>query len=147
MQISFHGLDETIVNLDRVGRDVKDTSEPMRQATLLVAGDAKRNAPVDRGVTRASITPSVESRNNSTTGVVGSNQLSALIMERGARPHWPPVAALETWARRHGMNAFLVARAISRRGIKARLFLQKALDSNQSRIVQMFNDYIKRVTK
>lgn len=147
MQISFKGLDETIVNLDRTGRDVKDTSEPMRQATALVAGDAKRNAPVDRGVTRSSITPSVESRNNSTTGVVGSNQMPALYMEKGTRPHWPPLAALEAWARRHGTTAFLVARAISRRGTKARLFLQKALDSNQSRIVRLFNDYIKRVTK
>jgi hypothetical protein len=147
MQISFKGLNETVVNLTRISGQVKDTTEPMRQATLLVAGDARRNAPVDRGVTRASIMPSVESRNNSTTGVVGSNQLSALYMERGTRPHWPPLVALETWARRHGTTAFLVARAISRRGTKARLFLQKALDTNQGRIVQLFNDYIRKVAK
>jgi HK97 gp10 family phage protein len=147
MQIEFRGLNETIVKLDRTDRDVKDTSEPMRQATMLVTGAARRNAPVDRGVTRASIMPSVESRNNSTVGVVGSNQMSALFMERGTRPHWPPLAALETWARRHGTTAFLVARAISRRGTKARLFLQHALDDNRGRIVQLFNDYVKRVTK
>lgn len=43
----------------------------------------------------------------------------AIFVERGTRPHWPPIAALAGWARRHGRNAFLVARAISRYGTRA----------------------------
>lgn len=143
--IELKGLDEAISSLTRINGGIRATDEPMRQATLLVAGDAKRNAPVDTGVLRASITPGVESRNNTTTGVVGSNVVYAPMMELGTRPHWPPLAALETWARRHGTTAFVVARAIARRGLKARLFLRHALEDNQSRIVRLFDDYIRRV--
>lgn len=147
MQIEIHGLNETITKLAQTEQGLVDVSEPMRQATLIVAGAAKRDAPVDRGVTRASITPDVESRGNETVGVVGSNLVSALMMERGTRPHWPPLAALETWAQRHGTTAYLVARAIARRGLKARRFLQRALEDNQARIIRLFNDYVKRVIR
>jgi len=34
----------------------------------------------------------------------------------GTKPHWPPVKALQGWARRHGIPAFLVARKIAKDG-------------------------------
>lgn len=147
MQVEFRGLQETIDNLGRIDQELRDTTEPMRRATLLVTGDAKRNAPVDTGVLRASITPSVHSDGRTTTGIVGSNVVYAPPMEYGTGPFWPPVAALETWARRHGTTAFLVARAISRRGLKARRFLRNALDDNRGRIIRLFDEYVKRVIR
>lgn len=147
MRVVVEGVDEAIQNLRRIDQDLSNMREPMQRATLLVSGSARKNAPVDRGLTRASITPSVSSSGNETTGIVGSNLKSALFMELGTRPHWPPLAALETWARRHGTTAYLVARAIARRGLKARRFLQKALDSNTGKIVRIFNDYVNKVTR
>lgn len=148
MQLEIRGLRETMDKLSQIDRGLRDTSEPMRQATLVVTGSAKRNAPVDAGVLRASIMPGVESRNNETVGVVGSNLVHAAVMEKGSeKTWWPPLAALETWARRHGTTAYVVARAIARRGLKARRYLQRALDDNQARIVRIFNDYVKRITR
>lgn len=147
MQVEIRGLNETIDNLTRIDQQLKDTTEPMRQATLVVAGSAKRNAPVDTGVLRASITPSVESRSNETVGVVGSNIKYAPFMELGTRPHWPPLTALATWARRHGTTAYVVARAIARRGLKARRYLGRALEDNQDRIVRIFQNYVKKVIR
>lgn len=147
MDIEFRGVDETIDNLGRIDRELSDTSPAMRKATVLVAGDGKRNAPVDMGVLRASITPSVEARGGETVGVVGSNIAYAPFMELGARPHWPPLAALEGWARRHGTTAYLVARAIARRGLKARRYLGRALDDNKRRIVRIFEEYVQKVIK
>ena len=72
------------------------------------------------------------------TGIVGSNVVYAPFMELGTRPHWPPRSALEVWARRHGTTAFLVCRAIARRGTKARRFLQRAVEENERRIHQLF---------
>jgi hypothetical protein len=54
----------------------------------------------------------------------------ALPVDRGAQPHFPPSSALELWVRRKldvpdklvRSVAFLVARAISRRGTAARKF-------------------------
>lgn len=145
--IESRGLNEAIDNLNRMGHELGHMTGAMQQSTLVVTRSAKQNAPVDRGVTRASITPSVESRGNETVGVVGSNLMSALVMEVGARPHWPPLAALEVWARRHGTTAFLVARAIARRGIKARRYLQRALDDNTARIVKIFNDSVGKIVR
>lgn len=119
--------------------------QTMRTATLIVTNAAKVNAPVDTGRLRASITPSVTATTDAIQGVVGSNVVYAPYVELGTRPHWPPVSALETWARSHGTSAFLVARAIARRGTKARKYLERAFTENTGRIVQLFNDAIMRI--
>lgn len=119
----------------------------IRTATLLVQRDAKRLAPVDTGRLRASITPSVSQYGETIEGVVGSNVTYAPYMELGTRPHWPPPGALAVWARRHGTSEFLVARAIARRGTKARKFLERAFEQNIGRIQQMFEITIKRIVE
>lgn len=106
----------------------------MRDATLLVQRDARKLCPVDTGRLRSSIVPEVRQQTGVVIGVVGSNVTYAAAMEFGTRPHWPPLDALEPWARRHGMSAFLVARAIARRGIKGRRYLRGALEQNAKRI-------------
>jgi HK97 gp10 family phage protein len=119
----------------------------MRTATLMIHRSAKINAPVDTGRLRASITPSVTASADMIQGVVGSNVTYAPYVELGTRPHWPPVSALETWARSHGTSAFLVARAIARRGTKARKFLQRAFEENQARIIAMIDRAVKKITE
>ena len=108
--------------------------QAMRDSTLLVHRTARPRAPVDKGRLRASITPVVEAAGRTVRGIVGSNVEYAPYVELGTRPHWPPVAALTVWSRRHGLSAFLVARAISRRGLPPRRFLQRGLDENAARI-------------
>jgi HK97 gp10 family phage protein len=148
MKLHTTGVDETIENLKGVAQKVDDISEPMRQSTLLVTGSAKKNAPVDRGVLRASITPGVRDTGLAgMVGVVGSNVEYAAAMELGMEPHFVPLKALKGWARRHGISAWLVQQAIAARGTKARRYLQKAFNTNKSRIIRIFNDYIKRITK
>lgn len=119
----------------------------MRNATMMISRSAKINAPVDTGRLRASITPSVESTADSIKGIVGSNVKYAPYVELGTRPHWPPIGALETWARSHGTSAFLVARAIARRGTKAVKFLQRAFEENAPRIVRMIDLAVKKITE
>ena len=50
--------------------------------------------------------------------------------------HWPPAAALDLWAKRHGFaSGAIVARIIGRRGgLKPRRFLRDAFESNRQRI-------------
>lgn len=52
----------------------------------------------------------------------------AAAVEYGSRPHWPPIQALEGWAQRHGIPAFLVARKIAREGTKERPFWQPSYE-------------------
>src|SRR5690606_19451646 len=115
------GLEETKRKLEQVAQDVhgKPMVATFRQATLLLATDAKRFSPVDTGRLRSSITPEVFSKSNPLsgnilTGVVGTNVKYAPYMEFGAgvfagkRPHRPRAVYLEQWARRHKANSFIV---------------------------------------
>lgn len=146
MNLTIQGVNRTVENLGKVQAGIA-SEKPMEKAVQIVTKDARANTPVDQGVTRASITPSVHSQGGEVVGVVGSNRKSALWVEKGTRPHWPPIRALEGWARRHGMKAYLVALAISRRGTKGHHMLQRALDDNQRRIIREFQDYYNRLTR
>jgi hypothetical protein len=101
METRIRGLLETQRNLEKVAADLD--GEPMvramRDATLLIAADAKRNAPVDTGRLKSIIHPEIR-RERVLQGVVGSVVKYAPYVETGTRPHMPPPAALQTWARR-----------------------------------------------
>lgn len=145
------GLRETTAKMEQVVRDLhgEPMLEGMRDATLLVQGTARTLAPVDTGRLRASVLPEVrnEPLTGSVIGVVGSSVEHAPYMELGTKPHWPPLAALETWAKRHGTTAFAVARAIARRGTKAYRYLQGAVEQNESKIVALIGDAVGRIVE
>lgn len=149
VDVEVRGLKELQAKLERAGRDLH--GEPiiaaMRESTLWVQRDAKLNAPVDTGRLRASITPEVRTEALQVLGVVGSNVEYAPYMELGTKPHWPPLGALEVWARRHGMIAFVVARAIAERGLKPRKFLQNAFEKNKDRIQRRLERAVKEIAE
>ena len=149
MEVNVKGLKEAQKDIERKLREMTGGPmvQTMRSATMMIHRDAKLNAPVDTGRLRASIMPSVVAAEDKIQGIVGSNVKYAPYVELGTRPHWPPIAALETWARSHGTSAFLVARAIARRGTKAHKFLQRAFESNQTRIVTMIERAVKKITE
>lgn len=139
------GLKETQRNMEKAVRDLHGTPmlNAMRDAALMVERDAKNNlvgyespsvGGVDTGRLRASITPEVTTHGDTVQGVVGSNVKYAPYVEFDTRPHWPPLAALEVWARRHHTTAYLVARAISIRGTIGKHYLQRAFDANKDKI-------------
>jgi hypothetical protein len=50
-------------------------------------------------------------------------------VEFGTRPHFPPLEALESWARHHGFDSpWPICKAIAERGLKARPYLASAWD-------------------
>lgn len=134
---------EQMVN-DLHGAPILDA---MRDSVLVIQRDARKNAPVDTGRLRASITPEVHTFNDEVQGVVGSNIEYAPYMEFGTRPHWPPISAIQVWADRHGISAFLIARAIARRGTKPRRYLQRAFESNQTAIIARFDRAVNQVVE
>lgn len=147
-QIEVRGLEEAQAKAEQVALDLRGPPfvQAMRDATLIVSATAKRTgyAPVDTGRLRASITPEVRQHGPTVQGVVGSNVVYAPYMELGTRPHFPPLQALEPWARRHGMKAWHVALSIARKGTKARRYLRRALEDNAAKI---FNKIGRAVNK
>ena len=149
LDVEIRGLEETRAKMEQMVVDLhgKPMLEAMRDATLIVQRSAREYAPVDTGRLRASIVPEVRMAGADVVGVVGTNVKYGPFMELGTRPHWPPLGALETWARRHGTTAFVVARAIARRGTKARRYLQKALQNNREAITRLLDRAVGRIVR
>ena len=99
-----------------------------------IRAEIVQRTPVDTGRLRASVAVAIEDQG--LTGIIGSNVQYAPHVEFGTRPHFPPPAALQPWAQRHGFpagkkGAYLVARAIARRGTKPRMMFQRGLAAAQ----------------
>jgi len=145
------GLRETTEKMEQTVRDLRGEPmlEGMRDATLLVQGTARTLVPVDTGRLRSSIMPEVRSEGltGSVVGVVGSSVDYAPYVELGTRPHWPPLAALEVWAARHGTTARAVAMAIARRGTKAYKYLQGGMEQNEAKIIALIGDVVGKIVE
>jgi phage gpG-like protein len=144
LEAEIRGLVELQRKVDQVVTDLhgRPMLDGMRQAAMLVTNDAKQLVPVDTRRLRSSITPEIRAASMDVIGVVGTNVIYAADMEWGTKPHMPPVDELEGWARRHGKDAYVVARAISKRGLKGRRYLRRAFDKNESRIKQIIGDVV-----
>jgi hypothetical protein len=127
----------------------------MGKATLLVTGLAKKNAPVDRGALRASITPDVQVSQTMVRGIVGSNLAYAPYQELGTRPFTPPMSPIWAWALRKSKGNFKKASrlfikamtSIRGRGIIPKRFLQRAFESSIPKIKRLIESAVKRIIK
>ena len=154
--VRITGLVEARQKMDQIARDLhgREMQSGMREATMLVTNTARREAPVDTGRLRASITPEVRVEGKDMVGIVGSNVMYAPYMELGTgiyagrSPYFPPPSALEVWAKRHGTTGYIVALAIFRAGgLKPREFLKHGFERNESRIVELIGNVVTRIVK
>jgi len=121
----------------------------MRESAVLIQSYAKLYAPVFRGLLRVSIAQNVAEEGSRITGEVGSGLAYASVIEEGRNP-WPgamppPSGDLRAWARRKLGDerlAFVVARAIKRRGFRAQPYLRPALLGATPRIQTIFQSRI-----
>jgi HK97 gp10 family phage protein len=112
----------------------------------LIKRGGKQRAPVDTGRLRASIF----TRSGALFTTVSTNVNYAAYVHEGTSPHFPPPGALEGWARKHGFGkggGFLVVRAISRRGTRARPFLREAAEEVVREAADIFVGEIKKALK
>jgi len=151
MSVEFHveGLDKLEKDLREAGKKSPEAvRQAMRYSLQLLARQAKLNAPVDMGILRGSIGDEakqgileVKGLGAEIVGKVGSRVVYALPQEIGRQPgKMPPPAALEEWAGRHGMAGmgFVIARAIGRRGMKGRHYLENAAKDKAGEVVELF---------
>lgn len=145
----LHGLIEAQREATRIATELSGPPivQAMRDATLLVTRTSRQLAKVDTGRWRASITPEVRVMGQQVVGVVGSNLSYGPYAHEDTRAHWAPIGALAGWARRHGVSAFLVARAISRRGTKGDQAIYRGLNENVPKIVALFERAVGKIVR
>lgn len=144
MEIRIKGLERLVKKLD--GNEL--LGWPLRRAfrdsVTVLLREVHKRTPVDRNELRGSITFEIDTRTVPLWGKVGTDVKYAPYVEFGTEPHWPPLSALQPWARRHGFppgraGAFLVARAIARHGTKAREFFKGGFEASESRVRGFFD--------
>jgi hypothetical protein len=109
----------------------------LREHGELVMAEAKKRVPVDLGVLRASGMVSAVEEEGTTLRITlsfgGAASAYAIYVHEGTGPavghgaYMPPPDVIEAWAVRHGFPAgsgFIIARAIGRKGTKARKYLE-----------------------
>lgn len=114
----------------------------MVASSKIVEATQREMAPKFSGTLIGSIASTI----TATSATIGPRAPYAQYVERGRGPGKPPpVSAVEPWARAHGIDPFLLARAIGRRGTKPHPFVQPSLERNVSRIVAEFQNVGLRV--
>jgi hypothetical protein len=152
IRVTIKGASETAKLLERIPQRLGlALVKAMRDSSVLIQSLAKANAPVFRGLLRASILQSVEVEGNKIVGRVGSALAYAPVVEFGRASGWfPNVTELRTWARRKlgdARFAFVVGRAIQRRGFKAQPYLMPALESAGPRVQMIFDSRINEAVR
>lgn len=122
---------------------------PVKDALTDIGGTleakAKQEIPVDTGTGRRNITHKVEGGNPPRAVRVGFSHRYLRFVhgdfdetKTRTRPHFPPIAPLRSWARRHGIPVFAVALGIARRGTPFVPFLTRAFQDKQDYIRNRF---------
>ena len=68
-------------------------------------------------------------------------------VEEGTRPHFPPIKAIQGWADRHGIPAFLVARKIAREGTPPRHMWRDAFADVEDKVGSEIADFATAIVR
>lgn len=162
-EIEATGLDEAMALLERYPEiSHEELMIAMQKSVIVVEGNAKVEAPVDRGRLRGGIGSEVKELGTlSIVGRIGpslKDEIYPEVMELGGvwENNQPPSSALEPWVRRVirpddakdiPRIAFLIARSIKKNGIKGRFYMKKGWEKSQDRVKEFFFKAVERITE
>lgn len=116
-----------------------ETRLAMVAGSLLIEGTARTLAPKDTGRLAGSITHTISGGGANLTSKIGPSVAYGLYVEKGRGPgRMPPVAAVAGWARRKGIDPYVLARAIARRGTKPKPYMLPSFNQNRGAVVARF---------
>ena len=140
IKVTVEGMKEVLDEMKfQSVKSGKATKEVIKDSALTIEKRTKENLrglkAWDTGHLKDSYTTDIT--DGGYTAEVGSNLVYAIFVEFGTRPHFPPMKALEGWARRHGFeSAWPVCKAIAEKGLKARPHLFPAYEAAMQKFFQ-----------
>lgn len=137
------GGDDIITNLNTFISETlpNATEEGMEKVCLFIEGEAKDRCPTGTGTLRASITYSVEKKDDKIVGYVGSNLDYAPYVHQGTG-----IYALDGNGRKQVPWTYKDERTgefVSTYGIEPTPFIQDAIDANRDKIMDYFQGVLK----
>lgn len=123
--VRIHGLEELREKLQSNRAD-EPVSRFLNRGAIYIQGQGRRHAPVDTGRLQNSI--GTESPNNRMRKIGPSAHYGEYV-EKGTRPHYPPLTPLFGWAKRKGgLDPFAIQQSIGMWGTKAQPYMKPAAD-------------------
>lgn len=150
--IKIEGLEKLQQSLGRSGNIVNNRlGEAMNVSTTKVKSNIRAEITNQKINNQGTLRESVDVvESTPRRGVVGVGEKYGLYIEKGTRPHFPPVAPLERWAQtklgKKGIG-FLIARKISRVGTKAKPFVEPAFEKSKSFVTNAFKVATRKITE
>ena len=147
-ELRIEGVDALRKKLGGIEGHVKPLLE---KVATYAEGEARRGAKphqADTGELARSIKSSLAPGAMPLWIKVYTEKLYAAPVEYGRRPgKMPPVAAIAKWATRHGITtpAFVLARAIGRRGTKGLHYMEKAARATGEKMPDLIRQVITKI--
>lgn len=123
----------------------------MLKAVILLRDTARDMIHSPEGKARRGIRNDVTGSGDSLKGIVRSRSVQSIFAQRSRGPNkkMPPVKAIMRWLKRTGQlrsrsSAFLVARAIAKRGTRGQYVMARALEAKRPDVLTLFREMINR---
>lgn len=152
---NLSGIDSLVKRFPEVSREVRESK--ISEALLLLEGRVKEKTPQGAGPIhlRDTIFPKVQVTGDQVTGILGTPQEHGAPVEYGTKPHFPPTEPIRYWVRKvlglQGKEArtaaFLIARAISRRGTKGAAMFEKGFEENEGQVMRLLEDIASEIVR
>jgi len=151
----LEGLTKKYPDESRQAREAKLT-----EALLLLERAIKLKTPEGAGPMhiRDTIFQKTGMRGESVWGMIGTPAVYGESLEYGTKPHFPPVDPIQHWVEKKlGISggathsvAFLIARAISRRGTKGAHMFEKGTEEQEAAVIRILEqipeDIVRRLS-
>jgi len=129
VSIKLKGMEELMKEIERQQSKTALVKADVLASALEIKTQAQDNIraleAIDTGNLRNSIIAEVTA--NGLSAEIGPQAPYGPYAEFGTRPHFPPLEALEDWARKHGFkSAWPICKVIAKRGLRARPYLNPA---------------------
>lgn len=140
MQATLHRLDPRRLDHPVVAA--------MNESLGYLQGEVQKRTPIDTGLGRGSVFTDLRGQPAGLRGIVASPLVHMLVLERGRKPggRMPPVEAIRAWLVRKGGDAsmaFVVARAIARRGLPAHKMFEESAAKGLGTVRAIFSRHLR----
>ncbi|HUM33629.1 MAG TPA: HK97 gp10 family phage protein [Candidatus Saccharicenans sp.] len=138
-KVEIKGLNELEKSLDKILSKKERIKREVLFTALDIQSKAKKKLREQKAIDEGNLMNSimVDSIQGGMAAEIGSIAPYAPYVEFGTRPHFPPPDALEDWARHHGFDsAWPICKAIARRGLPERPYLNPAYEEEKDGFVQ-----------
>lgn len=151
--IKVNGLEELQRKFARAGQIIEKHNRPtMKKAVDLTEGNVKSFAPELSGKLKSQIEGEIRGSGLEMEGAIAPSRsigrdVYPYVVEFGRGPGMPPVASIQEKMGVGPNEAYLIARAIGRRGHKAFEYMKRGWEKSKDKVQDLFQDSLKKIVR